>query len=247
MQVSSWVYIIDLFVPSLWACIAIIVIVKSAHSLDYSSSKKTVISVLISAFIALWFVAAYLLGKKSFYVAIEDAVLPNLIIGVLTPIAIVLVTYLTIPSIKKTINSIPLYWLVGIQFLRSVGIVFILLYFTNQMPGYFAWVVGLGDIFVAIYALLIAIRLKQNKTNALQHTKTWAIIAAIDLGIALVLNTLSVPGTTRIIFTQPSPEIIQVFPTSMLPAFVVPMVILSLIFIFISLSKRKNRLPEFES
>ncbi len=65
------------------------------------------------------------------------------------------------------LDSIPLDWLIRIQFLRVLGGIFVVLYLDGFLPGVFALPAGLGDVATGLLARKNHKKLPPNPLNAL--------------------------------------------------------------------------------
>ena len=112
-------------------------------------------------------------------------------------------------------------WLVGLQLFRAIGGVFLLEMTRGNIPGIFAYPAGIGDLVVALIALLVLVRFRGETRIA-----GWAIKLVIAVGIADFLSAFffgfgSSPTPAQIFFPDP-PNRVIFFPTGMIPLFLVP-------------------------
>ncbi len=112
-------------------------------------------------------------------------------------------------------------WLIGLQLFRVVGAVFLIEMILGHLPGIFAYPAGLGDILVAFVALgvLLAYRKSERIPKA-------GIFLVIGLGIADFLSALffgvtSSEGPLQLFYPAVTNNV-GLFPTGMIPLFLVP-------------------------
>jgi hypothetical protein len=133
---------------------------------------------------------------------------------------------LTIPAWRRTVDSIPLSTLVGLQFYRTIGLLFLILYSVGTLPGYFALPAGWGDITVGIAALLVAYALLHDAPGARALAIGFNVLGLLDLVMAVGLGTglllpLLRPGSA------PGPTAaMTVFPMYLIPTFAVPIAVI---------------------
>jgi hypothetical protein len=112
-------------------------------------------------------------------------------------------------------------WLVGLQIFRVIGAVFLLEMARGNLPGIFAYPGGLGDILVAFAALGVILRYRRD-----EHIPPGPIILVIVLGVADFLSALFFgffsSQTPLQLFFPAAPNHVLVFPTGMIPLFLVP-------------------------
>ena len=126
--------------------------------------------------------------------------------------------------------KIDLRWLVLLHLTRFVGFYFFLLCSRGQLPFAFAAPAGSGDIIVAVFATLLLV---------LSGARNWSIL--------IIWNTI---GLTDILFVvmlalrlglenRQSMHALREFPLSLLPTFLVPLIIVSHVLIFVRAGRRK--------
>jgi len=112
-------------------------------------------------------------------------------------------------------------WLIGLQLFRVIGGVFLIEMILGHIPGIFAYPAGLGDILVSLVALgvLLAYRKSERIPKA-------GIFLVIGLGIADFLSAFffaftSSEGPFRLFYPAVTNNVV-LFPTGMIPLFLVP-------------------------
>src|SRR5919204_6176347 len=81
---------------------------------------------------------------------------PTIQYGLLTPIVVGVLLFRTWPLLRRTLAIVPNTWIVGLQFYRALGVIFLVLYAGGHLPGLFALPAGLGDILVGVLAPVAA-------------------------------------------------------------------------------------------
>jgi hypothetical protein len=112
-------------------------------------------------------------------------------------------------------------WLIGLQLFRAIGGVFLIEMVRGNIPGIFAYPAGLGDLAVAAVAALVLLKY----WNA-ERIPGAAIALVIILGVADFLSAFffgfgSSETPVQLFFPEVLNQVI-VFPTGLIPLFLVP-------------------------
>lgn len=170
----------------------------------------------------VWFVAALAVGASGRLADLAPP-RPQLLLVGLT-IALV-VAGLVVPSFREWLAELDLRAVIAIHLARFVGIYFLVLYGRGLLPFQFAVVGGWGDIAVAATALLWLVL----ADDPLEHRSLlwiWNVAGALD--IAFVVATAA-----RMAMADPnSMGPLRTLPLSLLPTFLVPLIIASHALIF---------------
>src|SRR5262245_5089600 len=98
----------------------------------------------VSAVIRLgWLAAAIGLGAMGIY-HVTSGDRPTIQYGILLPILIGVLMIWRSETTKRVIAAVPQQWLVGVQFYRSLGAIFLILSATGTLPRLFSLPSGLG-------------------------------------------------------------------------------------------------------
>src|SRR5215471_19420860 len=106
----------------------------------------------VSALILLgWLAIAITLSALgTYHVASGDR--PTIQYGILLPILIGALMIWGWEPAKRVLHAVPQQWLVGVQFFRALGAIFMILSATGTLPRLFALPAGLGDVVVGLLA-----------------------------------------------------------------------------------------------
>lgn len=179
----------------------------------------------ISLLLVGWFLAATLTSTAGFY-SPRSASIPTIQFGLLTPILVGVLLFRAWPLLRRTVEAVPNSWLVGAQFYRALGIIFLILYAGGSLPGLFALPAGIGDVLVGILAPAVAIAYVRSPKDAAQRVRLWNLLGITDLVVAVTMGFLTAPSPLQVAaFDRPS-ELIGRFPLVMIPVFAVPLSIL---------------------
>lgn len=190
----------------------------------------------VSALLIGWFVIAAATSIAGFYRPASGP--PTIQYALLTPIGVGVLAFLTWPLFRRIVASVPSAWLIGVQFYRVLGVIFVILYAGRQLPGVFALPAGLGDTFVGILAPFVAVTSARSPEASANRVRLWNLLGIADLTIAVTLGFLSSPSPLQVFaFDRPS-GLIAMFPLSLIPVFAVP---LSILLHFASLQKLRQQ------
>jgi hypothetical protein len=191
---------------------------------SYVAIEKKRVGLFVGLGLAIWFGAALGLGVSGVF-----AMLPGLVVSavVWALVLMVLACVWHIGPVYDWMMNLNLRAFVLPHTARLVGVARILLYWQGKLPREFAIEGGIADLLVAATAVAVAV-------SALPVRKEWQLRAAMAwniIGLADILGLMFVAA--RFYTTDPGPGLhVTVFPLSLLPLFVVPLVIASHILLF---------------
>ena len=175
----------------------------------------------------LWLLAALLAGRLLWLQHLP----PPAVQGILFALtALVLLAWRRVPAVRAWIDALDLRRLVLLHTVRFVGFYFLFLYHRGELPYDFAVPGGLGDIVVAALALAVAL-VPCSDARRRHAIAIWNVVGLVD--ILLVVFTAG-----RLGLAQPaSLRALTHLPLSLLPTFVVPLIIASHVVIFVRLRR----------
>ncbi len=110
--------------------------------------------------------------------------------------------------------------LIGLQLLRSIGLVFVLEHWRGNLPGVFAHPAGWGDLLVAIIALAVFIRYRN------QEIPNGAVKLVFAVGMADFVSAYFFGSTSSAtpfqLFAFDQPNQVLLYPTGLIPLFLAP-------------------------
>lgn len=196
---------------------------SSTATMD-GSGKKSVILIL-----GAWICIAEGAGAAGWLERANAQVIAGI---VWTLTALALVACWKVPTLQRWAMEVDLRWLVFLHLARLVGIYFFVLCSRGELPFAFAAPAGTGDIIVALLAVLLLAR---------SDARNWSVL--------IIWNTI---GLTDILFVVMlalrlgledwrSMHALREFPLSLLPTFLVPLIIVSHVLIFFRAARLKNK------
>ncbi|HUJ44181.1 MAG TPA: hypothetical protein VLW52_11285 [Opitutaceae bacterium] len=184
--------------------------------------------ILVRLVLWFWFIAALVVGRLELLARLPA---PGTQVILFALAALLLAAYFGIPAVRAWAEALDLRGLVLLHLTRFVGIYFLILYRRGELPYAFAVPGGWTDIIVASLALgVILLPLRQELRR--QAFLIWNTIALVDLLIVAAT-------AARIERSQPwQLEPFQHLPLSMLPTFLVPLLIATHAVIYARLLRR---------
>jgi hypothetical protein len=169
-----------------------------------------------------WLVIALVIGASGRFRELPPPG-PQLILGGLT-IAVV-VAALTLAGFRSWLFSLGYRQVIALHLTRFVGVYFLVLYGRGELPHAFAVYGGWGDIIVAALALVLVLLVPRLEARS-GLVALWNTLGFIDL--------LFVVGTaTRLMMVEPaSMSALLQLPLSLLPTFLVPVLLASHVILF---------------
>jgi hypothetical protein len=185
--------------------------------------------VRVSVIGTVWFALAVSAGATGAFAALHPPI-PQIILIGLT--AALLAAFYRVKDFRSWLLAISPRYLVLIHLTRFVGAYFLFLHSRGQMPYAFAVPAGWGDLLVAGTALAI-LSISPNLVAGRQCYLLWNAIGLADILFVVVV-------AARLALSRPeSMHALVVLPLSLLPTFLVPIIIASHIILFIKF----RRLP----
>ena len=191
------------------------------------------------AILAIWFVLVLLLNIAGIFEARADQVPIAFGLSVVGPPILFGMLYLYSNRFRSLVLALDLKLLTAIQAWRFAGVMFLVLYFYNMLPGTFAWPAGVGDIVVGAYAPFVVVAIANGSPNWHFHAVALNILGLIDIVGAIGSDVLS-GGTPFGILTgagEVTSDIMQSLPLALIPTFLVPFFIVLHIISLIKLRK----------
>ena len=177
----------------------------------------------------LWLGAAFVVGQQRLLQHLPPFAIPAIVLGLS---ALLVFSYFRLSAVSRWVDSLDLRTLVFCHVSRFVGIYFLVLYSRGVLPHDFAVPGGIGDIIVATGALGLAfVPLTEPALHRL--VRIWNIVGLVD--ICLVVLTAA-----RLNMENPfQMRAFTYLPLSLLPTFLVPLIISTHVVIFHRLTRQQ--------
>ena len=112
--------------------------------------------------------------------------------------------------------------LIGFQVFRVMGALFLLGWAMGDIPWEFALPAGVGDVLAGIAAMQALSALNRNAPDARLKVIRANIIGMLDFVVAVGTGILTTEGFLHL-FSHDAPNIINLYPLALFPAFIVPL------------------------
>jgi hypothetical protein len=122
---------------------------------------------------------------------------------------------------QKSSHELSQKWLIGLQLFRAIGGLFLVEMVRGHIPGIFAYPAGVGDILVALVALLVLLRYRRSESVPPGSIFLVIGLGAADFVSAFFFGFISSQTPLQLFFPA-VPNNVIVFPTGMIPLFLVP-------------------------
>lgn len=181
----------------------------------------------------VWLVAAVALGASGRLSELRPPA-PQLVLLGLT--LVLLLAGALVPGFRGWLAGLNLRQIVALHLTRFVGIYFLILYARGELPYAFAVPGGWGDIAIATGALALVLLVPD-----LAAHRTWVLIWNLLGFIDIVYVVVT---AARLVFASPdSMSALLRLPLSLLPTFLVPLIIASHVFLFWRLRRERVQGP----
>jgi hypothetical protein len=157
----------------------------------------------------------------------DNASAPGVAITVWSLTGLALVACWKVPPIREWVTNVDLRWLIAMHLARFVGAYFLVLAASGRLPDGFARPAGIGDIAIATSALLILFVPQRQVSRTV--LVVWNGLGLLD--IVFVAFAALRFGLRDLQSMAPLREL----PLSLLPTFIVPLIITSHVVIFVRL------------
>ena len=196
------------------------------HTEDAMMRNQSAPGRTVSLVLTVWLLLAFVVGGIG-WLRSAPAPLVAVTVTVLTMSA--LVACGKIDAISQWLGAVDLRRLVSLHLTRFIGIYFLVLAHRGELNPAFARPAGIGDCVIAAGALLLLIFWRHLNGNVL--LLIWNTFGLVDILLVVVL-ALRI-GLQNWISMSPLREL----PLSLLPTFLVPLIIVSHIFIFTKVAR----------
>jgi hypothetical protein len=187
-------------------------------------------ALLVRCIFWFWFFAAILAGRSLVLQRLPPFAVPGI---VLTLTAFLLLLYFVVAPFRAWVDEINVRRIVLLHVTRFVGIAFLVLYQRGELPYAFAVPGGIGDIVVATFALPVALA-PLEPILLRRALRIWNMVGLVD--IVLVVATAA-----RLNLADPAQmHALTELPLSLLPTFLVPLLVASHVIIFFRLAREQG-------
>lgn len=181
------------------------------------------LAVLVSGLLVAWFAIALFAGRSGFYAPGPQITVPTLPIGLFIPLGLGLWATLASARMRALIDAVPLSIIIGAQYYRVVGALFLVLMAGGHIPWEFALPAGTGDVLTGVFAVIVGLYVARAGVRVLAAARAWNLFGILDLVVAVTMGTLTSPGLTGVVSQDAPNQMITAWPLVMIPTFAVPL------------------------
>jgi hypothetical protein len=191
----------------------------------------------LAAAFGLWFVAVVALAASEVFHYTHPIGVQGLGVAVVLPVIVLAVVALRDQSFRHRLETTPLSLFIGINVIRVLGVLFVLLYLDGRLPAPFAPLAGWGDIITGVAAVPVAWLAQRYGRGARVPILIWNVFGIADLIDAIGLGVISSPGPLHLISAEPGSAIMATLPWMLIPAFLVPLLFATHLAVFYQLRR----------
>lgn len=163
-----------------------------------------------------------------------------IVLAILLPISLFGLAYLGIDRFKGWVLALDMRHLILLHSWRMIGMGFVFLYFQDRLPALFALPAGLGDAMAAIGALVLGIAMYERPAKvSRRRIFAWNTFGLLDFVLAVSLGVLTRSGEVLQFSGHVGSEIMGMFPLALIPAFAVPLFVITHLIIYAQLQHRR--------
>jgi hypothetical protein len=196
----------------------------------------------IAASLAAWFVVVVILAatRALYYTNPLGTNGIGVGVAVLLPVVILCLVVMRSERLRRMLETVPLSLLIGVNFIRVLGVLFLLLHASGQLPAPFAPSAGWGDIIAGVAAVPVAWLAQRQGRDARPIILAWNIFGIADLLNAIGMGVTSSPGPLQVFGGVPGAAMMATLPWLLIPAFLVPLLICTHLAVFWRLLRREH-------
>jgi hypothetical protein len=197
----------------------------SAAALPPGTARMARVS--MGAFLAVWLGAALLLAPRPASLIGQDrfGLTPLIPLFNILSLAFIATAVRFSPTLRRIVAATPLPALIGVQFYRVLGAVFLVVMGLGQLPAYFALPAGWGDVAVGLAAPLVAVAMARHTSGARALAFGWNLVGLLDLVVAVGMGTgrLAPYLAPELGAHVPPATAMGMYPLILVPTFAVPL------------------------
>jgi hypothetical protein len=194
-------------------------LVAFTHALPVTLGRRLSLAAIGGAWVGI----ASGLGAAGKFAFSPDSPVP--LIGVLFALPLLGVGVLALSSQRSrtALLAVPMPLLIGLNSLRLLGVLFLLLAASGRLSGPFPFSAGLGDIITGALAIPLALSVARSGQPPRSAVRLWNIFGTLDLVVAVGLGITSAQGSPlQLIHAGVGSEAMQYLPYCLVPTVLVP-------------------------
>ena len=221
------------------ADVGLLVLLLAGLAYGALGARRPAVLWIGGAGLVAWCVLTFVLAKTGFFETDPTTTMPPRIgFAIVVPV-ILGSALLALASVRRVVERIPLQWLVGVQFYRVAGALFLIAWLQDDVPAEFALPAGIGDVLVGIAAPFVALAVARNGIDrAWTRVVAWCALGIADLVVAVTCGFLTAPSAFQQLALDNPNAAITSYPLVLIPVFAVPASIVLHVFVLARVLRR---------
>lgn len=187
----------------------------------FSPTKRAAGWLGVAVILAAWIATIWTLAARGVF---QQAIgkVPTLPIAIFVPILLGSLVLTRWHAVGVLLDATPASWVIGIQAYRILGGMFLVDWIHGALPAAFALPAGIGDVATGLLALPAGVWVASGLAGGRKIGIRWNLLGLIDFAVAITMGMLTSPGPAHLLALDHPNTQIATFPTSLVPAFIVP-------------------------
>ena len=196
-----------------------VILVAVSAALDLGGAGRLSLGAIAGGWVGL----ASGLGAAGEFQFSPNSPAPLIGVFVVTPLLIVGGLAFANRGFRSALLAIPTSLLIGLNSMRVLGVLFLLLSFDGRLSGPFPFSAGLGDIITGVVAVPLALMTARSRSLPAAAIAPWNFFGALDLVAAIALGITSANGSPlQLIHVGVGSDAMQALPFCLVPTVLVP-------------------------
>lgn len=211
--------------PALLGGLTAVMIAAAAQPLAASSlgaATRARAFVVAGAVLAVWFATTFALTHAGTFEQSPGSV-PVIGVAIAGPVLLFLGLLAVSPAVRRVAGALDQRALIAFQTLRVIGGIFVVLWFTAELPWEFAVPAGFGDVAVGLLALYALGRIARAPGGQNRWARRVVVAGMADFVLAIGTGVATAPGVFQVLSLDQPNALINTHPLALIPAFAVPL------------------------
>jgi hypothetical protein len=217
-SLPQWITAAVVVTDLLLVALVLLGVGRAARRAGFAPGLRRRLQAAVAAAFAVWLGAAVAVSTMGLH-PLHPAVL-SLIGG---PVVVGYGLYLRSETWRSLVRAAPQAWLVGGQFYRVIGALFLVVWGLGELPAFFAIPAGVGDVVTGVAALVVAAAVVRRVAGWRRAVVGWNAVGLADLVVAVGAGSTLLAGPLSAVFAAETTTLaIVAFPLGLIPMFLVP-------------------------